>query len=159
MAEGGGTAPAAAAPKNINKSNESSRYFGRLAQELGVAPAVVQTILEHIRIMAIDDLRPKNVFLLRGIATFRYSIISGRSVRTKELHGRRFKSRPYPEMRRVHCKILRQLERAAIDPDMGASADGPVATASQTSQTSTREKTKKNSLQPRRLPWAHSVRR
>ena len=60
MAEGGGAAPAAAAPKNINKSNESSTYFGRLAQELGVAPAVVQSILEHIRRMAIDDLRSQH---------------------------------------------------------------------------------------------------
>ena len=37
--------------------NAKTRYFERLTAEAGVAPGVVQTILEHIRKMALDNLR------------------------------------------------------------------------------------------------------
>ena len=78
--------------KTQPNSNKTTRYFERLTTEAGVAPGVAQAILEHIRKLALEDLRSKHMFHLRGIATFRYQLTTGRPARRKQLHGLIFKA-------------------------------------------------------------------
>jgi nucleoid DNA-binding protein len=112
--------------------NAKTRYFERLTAEAGVAPGVVQTILEHIRKMALDNLRSKQIFLLRGIATFRHQLTNSRPARQQQLHGRIFTSKAIPERRKVYCRIIKELERAAVDPTKSTSVVAPVAPDSRT---------------------------
>ena len=117
--------PGASATKP--QRNARTRYFERLTAEAGGAPGVVQTILEHIRKMALDNLRSKQIFLLRGIATFRRQLTNSRPARKQLLHGRIFTSKAIPERRKVYCRIIKELERAAVDPTKSISVVAPVA--------------------------------
>ena len=114
-------------------SNATTRYFNHLANAAGVAPGVVRAILDHIYRMALEDLRSRKVFFLRGIATFRHQLTAGRPARKKQLHGSIFKSKAIPERRKVYCRIIKELERAAVDPTQFTRLDAPVALACQAS--------------------------
>ena len=74
----------------------------------------MKTILEHTKTTVIRELRSKKFSILPTLCTFRHSLVGGRSRREKSIRGHKFKSKPYPETRRVSCTVLKSLERASV---------------------------------------------
>ena len=93
-----------------------SKYCARLAEEVGVAPNVVQTIFDHLRKLAIDALQQTKPFRLHSIATLRRRSYRATPAGTAEMHGRVFKTKPLPATRRVNCRVAMVLERTVLAP-------------------------------------------
>ena len=91
----------------------------------------VKTILEHTKTTVIRELRAKRFSMLPTLCTFRHSLVGGRSGREKSIRGHKFKSKPYPETRRVSCTVLKSLERASVS----AANSNPKPTKKKTDRT------------------------
>ena len=90
------------------------RLHERLASESGLSAEAVLAILTHSKTNAIRELRSKRFTVLPRICCFKHSIVSGRSARVKKIRAHTFKSKPIPDTRRVSCRVMKQLERAAL---------------------------------------------
>lgn len=90
------------------------RLYDLLATEAGLSTETVKTILEHSKTNVVRELRAKRYSILPTLCTFRHSIVSGRSGREKNIRGYTFKSKPFPETRKVSCTVLKSLERASV---------------------------------------------
>ena len=90
------------------------KLYDHLASETGLSTDAVRTILDHSRDHVIRELRAKRYTVIPSLCTFRHSLVSGRSARGKTIRGHKFKSKPFPETRRVRCTVAKALERATV---------------------------------------------